>query len=376
VTVLVAPDKFKDALDAEAVCAAMTAGIRRARFAAVVAACPLADGGEGTGRLLARATGADACTLEVRDPRVRPRQATWWCNAVRGQAIVEMAQASGLSLLAPAERSALHTTSFGTGELLHAAAESGVRHILLAVGGSATVDGGAGCLQALGWELRDAAGQTIPAPACGRDLLRIASIHPPDAPFSAEIDVLCDVENTLLGPLGAAPVFAPQKGATPAEVDELVRGLEKWADVLAAGTGREVRVLAGSGAAGGLPAGLAAALGARAGPGLPRVADAVGLNRMLASADLCLTGEGRIDDQTVRGKVVAGVAERALTRSVPVVAFVGSVRLRPGQTRAELASRMRLRDIIVISPPDQPLDQALLATAANLEQAVAEYLSG
>ncbi len=373
--ILIAPDKFKDALDAARVAAALAEGVRDAQPDAIVELCPLGDGGEGTGRVLAAALAAEAHTAVVQDPLGRQREARWWRVPDSRTAIVELAEASGLALLPAAERDALRTTSFGTGQLLRAAREAGCRRVLLCVGGSATVDGGAGCLQALGWRLVDQGGATITAAMTGGLLHTVAALHAPAEPFGADVKILCDVDNPLLGPRGAAAVFGPQKGATPAGVDELERGLAHWADVLERCCGTDVRTLPGGGAAGGLPAGVAAALGTRLCPGFDVVAQHVALAEKLAGCDLCLTGEGRIDDQTASGKVVAGVARVAAQRRVSTVAFAGAVRLRPSQTIGELARQVGVQQIVVITPPGLRLAEALAATAAHLRRAARSTLA-
>ncbi|MEW6251167.1 MAG: glycerate kinase [Planctomycetota bacterium] len=385
--ILIAPDKFKDALDAEAAADAMAAGVRAAGPAAAVDLCPLGDGGEGTGRILAAALGATEQTAPVLDPLGRRRVARWWSAPRARLAIIEMAEASGLMLLAAGERNALHTSSYGTGQLLAAARAAGCARVLLCVGGSATVDGGAGCLQALGWRFFDAAGGELRAPMSGGTLAEIARIEPAQAGSSElgragaeragglQVDVLCDVDNPLLGPRGAAPVFGPQKGATPEGVARLEAGLQHWANLLEAAHGRQVREVPGGGAAGGVPAGLFAALGARLRPGFDEVAQHVRLAERLAGCDLCLTGEGRIDDQTAGGKVVAGVAHLTKERGVPAVALVGAARLRPGQMLAEVIAALGLAGIVVITPPGTALPQALAATADNLRRAAEAVVS-
>jgi glycerate kinase len=275
--------------------------------------------------------------------------------------------------LRPEERDALQTTSFGTGQLLRAARDAGCRRVLLCVGGSATVDGGAGCLQALGWRFADHAGELISELLRGGMLSLIATIQPPAKPPSLDIDILCDVNNPLLGARGAAAVFGPQKGATPAGVRQLERGLAHWATLLVRAGYTDAHTQPGSGAAGGLPAGLAAALGAKLRSGFDEVARWVGLEDRLRGCDLCLTGEGRIDEQTTHGKVVAGVARLAAARGVRVWAFAGAVR-SAGPTEAELALQMGLAHIFVITPRELLLPEALARTAENLRRTAREAL--
>ncbi len=369
---LVAPDKFKDALPAEAAAEAIAAGLRDALPAADVAGLPLADGGEGSGRLLARAIGATPRTARVLDPLGRPRHASWWHDAAGRRAIVELAEASGLALLAEQERSATRSTSFGTGQLLRAAADGDCREILLCVGGSATVDGGVGCLQALGWQFLTRGGGVLAAPARGASLIEIAGMRAPATAYPAAIRILTDVDNPLLGPCGAAAVFGPQKGAAPEDVLSLERGLAHWAAALTVFTGRDVSQIAGGGAAGGLPAGLAAALGAMLVRGFDEIASAVDLKGKLAGADLCITGEGRLDAQSVGNKVVGGVCRLAASRGVPVVALVGAADPAPYASLDELARAIGLKRVVVVSPSGRPLRDALAETAANLRRAACE----
>lgn len=372
--VLVAPDKFKFALDASAAADAIAAGVREARPDADIVLCPLADGGEGTGRVLAAAAQAHQEAASVLDPRGQPRLARWW-RTEAGCAIIEMAEASGLALLEASERNPLLTTSYGTGQLLAGAANAECLRVQLCVGGSATVDGGAGCLQALGWEMLDTYGRVIDSPMTGGLLGHVRELLPPATTTELHVAILCDVDNRLLGPRGAAAVFGPQKGATPDQVAELERGLTHWADLLRDATRRDPRDVPGSGAAGGLPAGLYAACRARLVRGFSLVAREVGLEAKMAGTNVCLTGEGRIDAQTLAGKVVAGVAELAARHSVPTVAFAGAVVPLPGQSQEGLAAQLGLRRIVTLSPPGEALEQSLQQTATRLRAAAAALVA-
>ncbi|MFH1747595.1 MAG: glycerate kinase [Planctomycetota bacterium] len=373
--ILVAPDKFKDAISAPAACDAIKAGISAARPAADIRICPLGDGGEGTGPLLASALEAQPRITTVKDPLKRVRQAHFWFQKQTHTAIVEMAEASGLWLLPAHQRLAMRTTSFGTGQLLAAARDAGAGRVYLCIGGSATVDGGAGCLQALGWQLLDADGRVITEPVSGGSLPNISNIRPPESLPALDIEVLCDVTNPLLGPHGAAATYGPQKGAQPADVVQLEAGLSQWADVLAGASGSDLRALPGAGAAGGIAFGLAAALNARLVPGFDCVADHLKLNDKLSGCQLCLTGEGCLDEQTIAGKVVAGVAQRARAAGVPVVALVGATSQDPGSSLSDLARKLGLHAIQVITPSGTPLKQALAETPKNLRTATAAYLT-
>lgn len=331
---------------------------------------PMADGGDGTVAAFI-AGGAQPRTVRVSGPLGEPVQAQYARDGVT--AIVEMAAASGLVLLAgpPDPR---HATTRGTGELLRDAIDAGAQRIVLGIGGSATTDGGAGALAALGARFFDARGNDLePAPAGLAGVVRISldGLDPrvrPDRSRKAPvaIAIACDVDNPLLGPAGAAAVFGPQKGATPDDVTFLDGVLERLADAMTAATGRDLRDLPGAGAAGGLGWALASACGATLARGADVVAEARGLARALTGADWCFTGEGRIDDQTLRGKVVDGVARLAAAAGVPVVAFGGAVDLD-----AETALRARGVHCVPIAPGPISLEEALRASRANLRAAAA-----
>lgn len=372
---LICPDKFKDALDAAAAARAIAAGARDVHSDAEIDLCPLADGGEGSGPILASAFAAVRQACPVLDPLGRPRQAAWWREHKSKSAIIEMAEASGLHLLAAHERDAAQTSSFGTGQLIRTAIEAGCQRITLCVGGSATVDGGAGCLQALGWNLIDRNGDALTAAASGADLTNIYRIEPPSQPIDASITILCDVDNPLVGSRGAAPVFAPQKGARREDVEQLAVALEHWASLLEAATGRDVRNLTSAGAAGGLPAGLAAACNATLTSGFGHIAALVKLHDRLARCDLCLTGEGRIDEQTIAGKTVAGVATLARQAGVQVVALVGCVDVAPGGSADRLSRMIGLSEIIPITPSNMTVEDALPQTRALLRAAASKFIS-
>lgn len=285
---------------------------------------PMADGGEGTAAALVGACGGELRRACVSDPLGRPVEAAY-ALLPDGRAVVEMAAASGLPLLSPGERNPLLTSTFGTGELVRAALDAGARDVTMALGGSATNDGGLGMARALGVRLLDAGGRELAG--CGADLARVvrldlAGLDPRVA--AADFHLMCDVDNPLTGAHGASAVFGPQKGATPEMVAELDAGMRSYARVLSAAFGRDFDV-PGAGAAGGLAAGCMAFLGARAESGVARVLELTGFSARLARADLCVTGEGHADAQTARGKVVAGVAAACARAGVPCVAVVGGM---------------------------------------------------
>lgn len=319
--VLVAPDAFKGTLTAEQAATAIAAGWRRARPDDRLELLPLADGGDGLCAVLAR---VDDRWLEVEvvGPLARPVTARALVRA-DGTAVVESAEACGLHLVPEDRRTPMHTTTFGVGELLRAVVEAGARHVLLGLGGSATVDAGLGALTGLGYRLRTADGSGLKIG--GGEIHRLASIEPGWATDldDIEVELLADVETRLAD---AATVFGPQKGAGPQEVAQLTAALEHVASVVARDLphGAGCSALAGSGAAGGLGFGLAAALGARFVPGAARVAELVGLPAAVERADVVVTGEGRLDATSLSGKVIGALLERtAQAGDVPTLAVVG-----------------------------------------------------
>ncbi len=322
--VLAAPDSFKGTLSAAAAAAAMAAGVRSADPAISVDVCPIADGGEGSLDALAAALGATIERRRVTGPLGEPIEARWGVHRASGArkvGIIELAEASGLGLVPPGRRDPTRTSTFGTGELIAAAVAAGCTEILVCVGGSATVDGGAGIAQALGAVFRERSGGLVAAPLTGGRLVEVASVQP--ARGLPVIRVLCDVRNPLLGPRGAAGVYGPQKGATPAQVRELEAALAHLAGL--AGIDPTLAERPGAGAAGGAAFGLAAFCGARLEPGIDVILDAVGFDERCARADLVLTGEGSLDAQTREGKACAGVLAAARRHGVPAIAIAGRV---------------------------------------------------
>lgn len=379
--VLIAPDKFKHAVSALQACQAIASGVRSAAHNAQLDLCPLGDGGEGTGEILAACIGPRAAPryraqrVTVDDPLGRAVQATWWWDKARRSAIVELAQASGLSLLRRRQRAPLRTSTHGTGQLIRLSLEQGAREVLLAVGGSATVDGGAGILQALGWRFFDHAGQIIDAHLSGGRLSTVGAISAPSPLPAARFVILVDVDNPLLGPQGAARVYGPQKGANSLAVAELERGLENWAGILKRRAPESVDFHADPflGASGGVPAGLLVELHAQITRGFDHVASSCNLSQRMKSSHLCLTGEGRLDAQTSSGKVVAGVARLAAAAGVPCIALVGSA---PGDSIERIQRQLGLRSVLVISSPGEPLRIALRRTRDNLARCAADAVRG
>lgn len=324
--IVVATDSFKGTLTSPQAGEAIAAGIRRVTSDAEVVIVPVADGGEGTVEAVLAAAGGRRVTATVAGPLLVPTQAAFAVLPDADRAVIEMASASGLTLLDPKDYDPLRTTTYGTGQCIVAALAQGCRRIAVGVGGSATVDGGCGAAQALGVRLLTADGSLLPPGIGGGQLDRIEHINLTTRdPRIAEcqIEVLCDVTNPLCGPNGTAAVFGPQKGATPQQVGQLDRNLAYLADVIQRDLGLQVAHLPGAGAAGGLAAGLMAFLDASLVPGVDAVLDIVDLGGHLIGADLVVTGEGRLDAQSLMGKVVSGVAARAKKAGVPTIAIAG-----------------------------------------------------
>lgn len=325
--VLVAPDSFKGSLDARAVAEAIRDGIHDVLPDAEVTAAPIADGGEGLLDVLVPVLGGALRATRVAGPLPGQAVDAAWGYVERDRlAIIEMACAAGLLLVPPGRRDPRITTSYGFGEVIRAALHAGAQRILVGIGGTATNDGGAGMAQALG--VRLLADDGIPIGRGGAALSRLASIDLSGLdPLlrAARVIVASDVSNPLTGPSGASYVYGPQKGATPAMVEELDRALETYRQVILRTTGTDVQLVPGSGAAGGAGAALAVFCRAEMRLGIDVVLDAIGFDERLSHTDLVITGEGRLDDQTSAGKAMAGVKARAHARGVPVAAIVGSV---------------------------------------------------
>ena len=324
--IVVAPNAFKGCLTANEAARAMATGIRRAFPDVEIVPVPVADGGDGLVDVSIEALGGTLRHVAVTGPLFVPLEAPFCYVERSGFVAVEMALASGLALVPPDQRDPTRTTTLGTGELIAAALDLGVSRIGVGIGGSATTDGGIGMATALGVRFLDATGSEVPP--VGSDLGRIRRIDVSNLDprvRDVRIEAVCDVDNPLCGPNGAAHVYGPQKGASPDQVRLLDEGLANLADVIESDLGIKVRDLPGAGAAGGLGAGLHAFLGAELKRGVDLVLDLVGLDAKLTGADLVLTGEGQIDFQTAFGKAPAGVGAAAKRQGIPCAAIAGSV---------------------------------------------------
>ncbi|MFA0441192.1 glycerate kinase [Vibrio sp. 10N.286.49.C2] len=323
--IVIAPDSYKESLTAMEVAQAIENGFQQIFPDAEYIKLPMADGGEGTVQSLIDATGGELIPVNVTGPLGAPVDGFLGIVGDGSTAVIEMAAASGIHLVPADKRDPLVTTSYGTGELIKAALDMGVRHIIVGIGGSATNDAGLGMAQALGVQLRDSNGNELGYG--GGELSKLASIHTEDMDprlSDIKLEIACDVDNPLCGPKGASAVFGPQKGATPAMVAILDTNLSHYADVIKATNGKDVKHTPGAGAAGGLGAAFLGLFNASLRPGIQIVMDAVNLSGVVKDADLVITGEGRIDSQTIHGKTPVGVARTAKQTQVPVIAIAGS----------------------------------------------------
>ncbi|WP_445000294.1 glycerate kinase [Halomonas mongoliensis] len=360
--ILICPDSFKDALPAAAAARAIACGIRRLGDGLQLIECPLADGGEGSLDALLAATGAERRSITVQDALGRPTRADWGWLPKRRTAFVELAEASGIQALAPEERTALHSTTHGVGELIRAALDAGAERLLLTLGGSATNDGGAGMLVALGARLRDGAGRDLPPGGAALVELAEFDLSGLDPRLSQlRVEAAVDVDNPLLGERGASAVFGPQKGAGPEDVARLDAALARYADVSAAALGQDHRDLPGAGAAGGMGFAARAFLGAELTPGIELIMAQAGFEALLADADLVITGEGQLDGQSLAGKTPIGVARAARAQGVPVAVLAG--RLAPGW---QAAYEEGITAAFALADGPMPLEEALARCAELL----------
>ncbi len=324
--IIIAPDSFKDSLSAERVAQAIADGLVQVWPDAQLVQCPMADGGEGTVAAVLAACNGQLRSQTVSGPLGAAVQAHWGWLADSHTAIIEMAEASGLQLVAPGQRDACSSSTYGTGELIRAALDLGARRIILAIGGSATNDGGAGAMQALGVQLFDAQDQPLlPGGLALAGLARISLENLDSRLAQVRFEIAADVNNPLCGAHGASAIFGPQKGATPEQVLQLDAALGHFADHCAQMLPRDVREEPGSGAAGGLGFAAKAFLSAQFRAGVEVVAELVGLDAAVRGADLVITGEGRFDAQTLRGKTPFGVARIARQHKIPVIVIAGTL---------------------------------------------------
>ena len=356
---LIAPDKFKGSLTALAAARAIERGFRAVFPDLKADLAPIADGGEGFAESLGAALGAEWITIPSKDPLGRDIDARYAWVAAQQLAIIEMSEASGLWRLKPDERDPFQADTSGTGILLRDAIARGAKKILVGLGGSATTDGGIGIARALGYRFSNNAGDYSPLPAT-LDLL--SAIERPANLALPEIIAACDVQNPLVGERGTARVYAPQKGADPHAVELLEYCMRHLAEVCATSFGRDFRDTPGAGAAGGLGFGLLTFCDAIIRPGFDIVAESMNLDERIAAADLVITGEGRLDDQTLDGKGPSGIAQRARAAGKRVIAFAGAV--------TQTAEHAKLFDALVpITDRPMSLNEAMQSAETLLERA-------
>jgi glycerate kinase len=362
--ILVAPNAFKHSLSAAEAAAAIGRGLRASTFTGGWTLRPVADGGDGTAQLLTAHLGGRTMMATVHDPLGRQIESHFALVDGGRTAVIELAAASGLRLLRDDELNPLRAGSAGTGELMSRALDCGVGGIVLCVGGSATVDGGAGLLRALGVAFRGATDEVLTLlPESLVELSRIDLTGLDQRLAGCSLTVLCDVDNPLLGEQGAARIFGPQKGATPAAVQALEAALARFSHVVQRQTGNDIAMTARGGAAGGVAAGLYGIAHAALVSGTDYFLDRIDFDRELTAADLVITGEGSLDEQTVNGKAPWGVAVRAKAKGAFVVGMAGQVPLRPSP-----ALRSCFDALLPIGHRAMPLAEALECTAENLER--------
>jgi len=366
--VLIATDSFKDGLNAGAVCDAIAKGLTMADAGIQSVLLPLADGGEGTLEVFLHHLNAKLYTIEVHDPLFRPIEASYAISADGKTAFIEMARASGLERLLPSERNPMITSSFGTGELIKDAIERGVQKILLAIGGSATNDGGIGIAAALGYLFLDDRGAVLQP--IGENLQHISKIDGSQCNCrvalqsrKVHVEVLCDVNNPLYGENGAACIYAAQKGATEAMVASLDNGLRHYAQILERQFQKDYSEIEGTGAAGGTGAGALAFLNADLRAGVDVLMELATVETHLSKCDLVITGEGRLDEQTTAGKLIKGLTRKANQHSIPVIAICGTLEASPLSIQ-----KMGLSAAFSILNAPMPLPEALLKTADLLTE--------
>ena len=375
--VVVAPDKFKGTLSASEVAEALAKGVRLAIPHASMTLRPIGDGGEGTIDALLLAHGGRVSAKRVSGPLGDSVIASL-AHLADGSCALQMAEASGLTLVDPDRRDALASSTIGLGELISSALNEGERRILIGLGGSASTDGGTGAARAVGWRFLDEGGAELPLGGGSlRYLARIDSSRVRPEVAASTIVAACDVDNPLLGDAGAARVFAAQKSASPEEVEILEEGLATLAARIKEDLGLDVADLAGSGAAGGTGAGLRAFFGAELGPGFEVVANATNLREEIEEADLVVTGEGSLDDQSLRGKAPIGVARIARDFQVPCYAVAGEVSADPGALKREgiLGSASLVEAVGKERAFDDPTGAIVAATKALIRKHVTEGTS-
>lgn len=358
--VLIAPNAFKNSLDAQSAAEAIAEGLIRRQEGHQAILFPVADGGDGTGELLMNRLNATRISITVHDPLGRQIQSEYGILEQTNTAIIELANASGLRLLQPDEYNPYLTTTFGTGQMMANAISGGCRSIILCIGGSATIDGGTGILRALGFQFLDHHQQQIQQPS---QLHLLTEIRSPQPPLGEELSltILCDVDNHLLGRNGAAAVFGPQKGADLVMIPRLEEGLARLRELVFSKNGRDINAVVHGGASGGVAAGLYGLLHAKLESGIDQFLHLTKFEEALKDADIVITGEGSIDHQTLQGKAPFGVARMARKKGIPVIALAGKIPAQKDPALEEYFNR-----IVCINAPGTNREEALRHTFPNL----------
>jgi len=349
--IVIAPDSFKGSLTAVEVSDAIEQGMREIFPKAEIIKIPMADGGEGTVQCLVNATGGEILKEKVTDPLGDKVLASYGILGDKKTAVIEMAEASGLTLVPENKRNPLITTTYGTGQLIKAALDQGCRKMIIGIGGSATNDGGAGMVQALGAKLLDKDGEEIGFGGGElKKVFRIDTKYLDNRLSNIKVLIASDVSNPLCGPNGASRIYGPQKGATPEIIEELDKSLAHFVKIIKRDLNKDVKDIPGAGAAGGLGASLMAFLNTELKPGIDIVIEIVKLERAIKDADLVITGEGKIDSQTIYGKAPIGVAKIAKKYNVPVVAVAAII-----DDDAEIVYKYGINFLIKVSEPPMNL---------------------
>jgi glycerate kinase len=362
--ILVAPNAFKNSLAAADVAEAIRQGLEESKLQCTVDCFPVGDGGDGTAELILKYNNGSTISATVHDPLMRKISSSFGLMEEGKTAVIEMANASGLRLLRSNELDPLHTSSFGTGELIENAFDKGVNKIIMCIGGSATVDGSVGLLQALGFRFLDKDGKELinmPETLVNLEIIDFAGVD--KRIKQCKIIVLCDVENVLLGKEGAAAVFGPQKGADPDDVKKLEASMTNLSNIIFKQTGKNISTIKSGGAAGGMAAGLAAFLNTDIVNGIDYFLSLTKFDEALEGKDLVITGEGSIDMQTLHGKGPFGVARRAKQKGIPVIGLAGKIPVE------RIASLEQYFDVLLsINIDETGLSYALLQTKQNLKR--------
>jgi glycerate kinase len=360
--IVIAPNAFKHSLDADAVAKAIAEGLNASKLNCSIQCFPIGDGGDGTASLIIQQQKGTNVTAKVNDALGRKINSSFGLIDDNKTAVIELANASGIKLLQPHELNPLHATTYGTGELIKHALDKNVNKIILCIGGSATVDGGTGILQALGLQFFNEENDLLnDLPVSLQKLASINTNNFDKRILNCELIILCDVENKLLGNEGAAKIFGPQKGASANDVLQLDALLQNFTAITLAKTGIDISTITYGGAAGGVAAGLYAYCNAKSVNGIDYFLELTHFNEVLLNADLVITGEGKIDAQTLQGKGPFGVAQKAKEKNIPVIAVAGSVPLQNNK------ALQRYFDVLIsINNDSVDLNTAIKNTEQNL----------